>query len=203
MEFLKEVLGEELYSQAKEKFDAYNKEHKDKPMKLVNLSEGNYVSKEKFNDKETEVSTLKTQIEDANKEIQSYKDMDIESIKKSATDWEDKYNKLVESQEEAKKKSIRNERTNAFFNDVKFASESAKAGVIAQFNEKDFKYDEQTGKFQGANEWLEELKKNDVGAFQSEVANPKFTTEISTPTNNSSMDEVMKVMGLKEERKEK
>lgn len=203
MEFLKEVLGEELYSQAKEKFDAYNKEHKDKPMKLVNLSEGNYVSKEKFNDKETEVSTLKTQVEDANKEIQSYKDMDIESIKKSATDWEDKYNKLVESQEEAKKKSIRNERTNAFFNDVKFASESAKAGVIAQFNEKDFKYDEQTGKFQGANEWLEELKKNDVGAFQSEVANPKFTTEISTPTNNSSMDEVMKVMGLKEERKEK
>ena len=203
MEFLKEVLGEELYSQAKEKFDAYNKEHKDKPMKLVNLSEGNYVSKEKFNDKEAEVSTLKTQVEDANKEIQSYKDMDIESIKKSATDWEDKYNKLVESQEAVKKESIRNERTNAFFNDVKFASESAKAGVIAQFNEKDFKYDEQTGKFQGANEWLEELKKNDVGAFQSEVANPKFTTEISTPTNNSSMDEVMKVMGLKEERKEK
>ena len=37
-------------------------------------------------------------------------------FKKSATDWEDKYNKLVESQEEAKKKSIRNERTNAFFN---------------------------------------------------------------------------------------
>ncbi len=203
MEFLKEILGEELYSQAKEKVDTYNKEHKDKPMKLVNLSEGNYVSKEKFDNKETEISTLKTQVEDANKEIQSYKDMDIESIKKSATDWEDKYNKLVESQEEAKKKSIRNERTNAFFNDVKFASESAKAGVIAQFNEKDFKYDEQTGKFQGANEWLEELKKNDVGAFQSEVANPKFTTEISTPTNNSSMDEVMKVMGLKEERKEK
>lgn len=203
MEFLKEILGEELYSQAKEKVDTYNKEHKDKPMKLVNLSEGNYVSKEKFDNKETEISTLKTQVEDANKEIQSYKDMDIESIKKSATDWEEKYNKLVESQEAVKKESIRNERTNAFFNDVKFASESAKAGVIAQFNEKDFKYDEQTGKFQGANEWLEELKKNDVGAFQSEVANPKFTTEISTPTNNSSMDEVMKVMGLKEERKEK
>lgn len=150
-----------------------------------------------------EINTLKTQIEDANKEIQSYKDMDIDSIKKSATDWETKYKELEESQKQEKEKSIRNERTNAFFNDVKFASESAKAGVIAQFNEKDFKYDEQTGKFQGASEWLEELKKNDVGAFQSEVANPKFTTEVSNPTNSSSMDEVMKIMGLKEERKEK
>ena len=129
-----------------------------------------------------EINTLKTQIEDANKEIQSYKDMDIESIKKSATDWETKYKELEESQKVEKEKSIRNERTNAFFNDVKFASESAKAGVIAQFNEKDFKYDEQTGKFQGATEWLEELKKNDVGAFQSEVATPKFTTGVSTPT---------------------
>lgn len=196
MEFLKEVLGEELYSQAKEKVDTYNKEHKDKPMKLVNLSEGNYVSKEKFDSKETEISTLKAQIEDANKEIQSYKDMDIESIKKSANDWETKYKELEESQKVEKEKSIRTERTNTFFNDVKFASESAKAGVIAQFNEKDFKYDEDTGKFQGASEWLEELKTKDTGAFLSEVANPKFTTEINVPTKSSSMDEVRKAMGL-------
>lgn len=200
MEFLKEVLGEELYSQAKEKVDSYNQEHKDKPMKLVNLSEGNYVSKGKFDDKETEVSALKSQIEDANKEIQSYKDMDIDSIKKSAEEWETKYNDLVKSQDEAKKESIRKERTNAFFDGIEFASESAKAGVIAQFNQKEFKYDEDTGKFQGASEWLEELKKNDVGAFKSEVVNPKFTTKISTPINDSSMDEVMKIMGIKEEK---
>lgn len=143
-----------------------------------------------------EINSLKTQIEDANKEIQSYKDMDIESIKKSANDWETKYKELEESQKVEKEKSIRTERTNAFFNDVKFASESAKAGVIAQFNEKDFKYDEDTGKFQGASEWLEELKTKDTGAFLSEVANPKFTTEINAPTKSSSMDEVRKAMGL-------
>lgn len=142
---------------------------------------------------------LKSQIEDASKEIQSYKDMDIDSIKKSAEDWETKYNDLVKSQEEAKKESIRQERTNAFFDGVEFASESAKAGVIAQFNQKEFKYDEESGKFQGASEWLDELKKNDVGAFKSEVANPKFTTNISSPTNDSSLDEVMKVMGIANE----
>lgn len=196
MEFLKEILGEELYSQTKEKIDSYNQEHKDKPMKLVNLSEGNYVSKEKFDSKETEINTLKTQVDDANREIQSYKDMDIDSIKESASNWETKYNDLVKEQEEAKEKSIREERTNAFFNDVKFASESAKAGVIAQFNAKDFKYDEETQKFQGASEWLEELKTKDTGAFLSEVANPKFTTNPTAPKQSSTNDEIRKAMGL-------
>ncbi len=194
MEFLKEVLGEELYSQTKEKVNSYNQEHKDKPIKMVNLSEGNYVSKEKFDSKETEVSNLKTQIEDANKEIQSYKDMDIDSIKKSAEDWETKFKELEQNQKAEREKSIRDERTNAFFNDVKFASESAKAGVIAQFDAKEFKYDEETGKFQGASEWLEELKNKDTGAFLSEVANPKFTTKPTAPIQG--FDEVKNNISL-------
>lgn len=201
MEFLKEVLGEELFSQTKEKVDSYNQDHKDKPIKLVNLSEGNYVSKEKFESKETEISILKTQIENANKEIQSYKDMDIDSIKESASNWETKYNDLVKEQDEAKKKSIRDERTNAFFNEVKFASESAKAGVKAQFNEKDFKYDEDSKKFLGAKEWLEDLKAKDTGAFLSDVANPKFTDSVSAPTSDGSMDAILNAMGLSEEKK--
>lgn len=151
-------------------------------------------------DKE-EITNLKKQVDDANKEIQSYKDMDIDSIKQSASNWETKYNELVKSQEDAKKESIRNERTNAFFNDVKFASEAAKAGVIAQFNEKDFKYDEESKTFLGAKEWLEGVKEKDTGAFLSDVANPKFTTNPTAPTNDSSMDEVMKIMGLSEEKK--
>lgn len=148
-----------------------------------------------------EVQTLKTQIDDANKEIQSYKDMDIDSIKKSAEDWETKYNNLVQEQEEARNKSIRDERTNAFFNDVKFASESAKAGVIAEFNRKDFKYDEESKKFLGASEWLEDLKTKDTGAFLSDVANPKFTTNPSAPTKDSSMDDILESMGLSDDKK--
>lgn len=143
-----------------------------------------------------EVETLKTQIEDANKEIQSYKDMDIDSIKKSASDWETKYNELVENQKVEKEKSIRQERVNAFFNEVKFASESAKAGVIAKFNEKDFKYDEEAKKYQGADEWLKELKESDKGAFLSDVANPSFSTTPKSPTQPMANDDIRKAMGL-------
>ncbi len=147
-----------------------------------------------------ERDNLKTQVEDANKEIQSYKDMDIDSIKKSADDWKTKYEEMEANQKAEKEKSIRNERTNAFFNDIKFASESAKAGVIAQFNEKDFKYDEETKKFLGANEWLKDLKEKDSGAFLSDVANPKFTTNPTAPTNDSSMDKILHAMGLDEKK---
>ena len=148
-----------------------------------------------------ERDSLKTQVEDANKEIQSFKSMDIDSIKKSAEDWETKYNNLVKEQDEAKKKSIRDERTNAFFNDVKFASESAKAGVIAEFNKKDFKYDEDAKKFLGASEWLEDLKTKDIGAFLSDVANPKFTTNPTAPNKDSSMDDLREAMGLSVDKK--
>ena len=40
--------------------------------------------------------TLKSQLEQANTTINSYKDMDIEGIKQSAADWEQKYNQAIE-----------------------------------------------------------------------------------------------------------
>ena len=148
------------------------------------------------------ISNYQNQLKTANDTIQSYKDMDIDSIKKSADDWKTMYEEMEANQKAEKEKSIRNERTNAFFNDIKFASESAKAGVIAQFNAKDFKYDEESNKFLGASEWLNELKEKDSGAFLSDVANPKFTASTTAPKNNvGSMDEVMKIMGLSEEKK--
>ena len=147
------------------------------------------------------ISNYQNQLKTANDTIQSYKDMDIDSIKKSADDWKTKYEEMEANQKAEKEKTIRNERTNAFFNDIKFASESAKAGVIAQFNAKDFKYDEESKKFLGASEWLNELKEKDSGAFLSNVANPKFTTTPTAPNNDSSMDKILHAMGLDEEKK--
>ena len=168
----------------------------DSTIDTIMAEHGKLVTKDK-----EEITNLKKQVEDANNEIKSYKDMDIEGIKTKATEWETKYNDLVQKQEDARNKSIQNERMNAFFNDIKFASESAKAGVMAKFNEKSFKYDEETGKFQGASEWLEELKNKDAGAFLSDVANPKFTTNPTAPTVEATADELREAMGLSTEKK--
>lgn len=66
MEFLKEILGEELYAQFVEKINAHNGDeaNKDKQIKLANLSTGEYVGKGKYEaldallkGKETELTT--------------------------------------------------------------------------------------------------------------------------------------------------
>ena len=52
MEFLKEILTEELYTSLEDAL-------KDKDVKLANLTDGNYVSREKYQALENEVATLK------------------------------------------------------------------------------------------------------------------------------------------------
>ena len=64
MEFLKAILGEELYTQFETAVNTYNEksENKDKQIKLVNLSSGEYVSKDKYTALETDIGNLKEQI---------------------------------------------------------------------------------------------------------------------------------------------
>lgn len=64
MEFLKAILGDELYGQFETAVNTYNAlpENKDKQVKLADLGGGEYVSKSKYADLEVEVSNLKDQI---------------------------------------------------------------------------------------------------------------------------------------------
>ena len=52
MEWLKEFLGDELYSQVEAKLKGNDK------VKLANLASGEYVSKSKFDDKEKELQMI-------------------------------------------------------------------------------------------------------------------------------------------------
>ncbi len=174
-------------------------------VKAIIAKHGTIVENEKekiIESKDNEINTKKTTIEELKNQIEGMPTSnDVEALKTKIKEYEDAEIERKKVEKEAKEKSIRDERTNAFFNEVKFASESAKAGVIAQFNEKDFKYDEESKKFLGAKEWLEDLKAKDTGAFLSDVANPKFTTGTSAPTKDSSMDELREAMGLSVEDK--
>lgn len=50
MEFLKAILGEDLFKQFAEKLNTYNgkEENKEKPVKIGNLGSGEYVGKGKY-----------------------------------------------------------------------------------------------------------------------------------------------------------
>lgn len=133
--------------------------------------------------KDAEIENYKTTISNLEKKIEeSPKSEELDSLKNEIKQMKEAETQRLADEKKANEERIREERTNEFFKDVKFASNSAKLGVINEFNKKEFKYDEETGKFQGASEWLEDYKKNDGGAFLSDVANPRFTTSTSSPT---------------------
>ena len=50
---------------------------------------------EKLNEKVKELEIVSGQLTEANKTIKSYKDMDIDKIKQSSAEWEEKYNKAM------------------------------------------------------------------------------------------------------------
>lgn len=140
----------------------------DKTLNIVNLKDGGYVSKDKFDAKDTELTGVKQQLEDANKQIQSYKDMDVDGIKKSVADWEQKYTedtaalkKQMEDQEYAHQKDM-------FFSGVKFSSNAAKVGMMAEFDKQEFQLKD--GTFVGADKWLEDQKESDAASFVVEKA---------------------------------
>ncbi len=68
MDFLKSILGDDLFAQVSEKITAYNGDeaNKDKQVKLANLSEGGYVSKDKYTTLETDLTGSRAELEKAN-----------------------------------------------------------------------------------------------------------------------------------------
>ena len=75
MEFLKLILGEELFNQVAEKINAHNgnEENKDNQIKLGNLGKGEYVSKSKYDALNETIKGKDTEITTANELIAQLK----------------------------------------------------------------------------------------------------------------------------------
>jgi len=173
MEFLKDILGEELYTQIEGKINTHNTGIKDesKRVKLADLSTGNYVSREKYTGAKTERDGYKTQLETANTTIASYKTMDVEGIKQSAKDWETKYNAdigklnqtLLDQQKEFSAKE--------FMGKQSFKSELAKEAAVSKLLSKNLDFKD--GVFAGADDFMKQLKEADPESFVTEESRQK------------------------------
>lgn len=75
MEFLKAILGDELFSQVSEKINAYNGDeaNKDKQIKIGNLGSGEYVSKLKLDDAMSQLTGKQSELDAANGLIEELK----------------------------------------------------------------------------------------------------------------------------------
>ena len=116
---------------------------------------------------------LATQLSDANTAIQSYKDMDIDGIKKAAADWETKYNadtKALKDQLEGVKYSHAVE---SAVSGIKFTSASAKKAFVSDLTAKGLTL--QDGKLLGLDDFTKGYKASDPGAFVPDEPTPTIT----------------------------
>ena len=171
MDFLKDILGTELFEQVANAVNAYNGDeaNKDKQIKIANLASGKYVDKGKYTALEELLNKKDTDLTDAQKLI--------EGLKESAGKGEDMAAKIAEfettirNQQEELKKA---EKESAL--KIELLSAGAKADDIDYLlfklgNDSDFKAElDENGKLKGIDDKLKNLKTIYPNQFEAEAS---------------------------------
>ena len=215
---LSEILSPELYAQVQAEIDKVNAGQADKTkhVRFADLSEGGYVSVDKFN---AQVNGLNQQVKDLQGQLAS-RDTDITGLQEKLTAATADASKLVEVQQQLtglqakytrdqkdwetkttkqRKEFMVRERANG----LKFTSEAAKRDFLGQANVKDFQLDGET--LIGYNEFFDKYKADNPTAFVEEKpADPPADPPApkpnivlpgnsgGTPGANKSLAEMMK-----------
>lgn len=171
MDFLKDILGTELFEQVANAVNAYNgnEANKDKQIKIANLASGKYVDKNKYTDLEKLLNQKETDLTDAQKLI--------DDLKESAGKGEDMATKIAEfettirdQQEELKKAKTESALK------IELLSAGAKADDIDYLvfklgNDSDFKAElDENGKLKGIDDKLKNLKTIYPNQFEAEAS---------------------------------
>ena len=173
----------------------------DKDVKLYDLAEGGYVGKDKLDAKIAELATVKAQLEEANTEIKTFKDLDIEGIKKKADDWEKKYQQETKNLQDKLDKQAYEFAVKDLASGLKFTSASAKKAFLQEITSS--KLTMKDGKVMGFDDFVSSYRQNDPDAFAKEAPadpepkevkpKPKFTEQkTSNSSKKLSLAEMMK-----------
>lgn len=155
MDFLKAILGEDLYAQVAEKINAHNgnEANKDKQIKIGNLGSGEYVGKGKYDALQTLLDNKTTELGTANGLI--------EELKKSNKGNEDLQGKITAYETQVQELQKENERIK-LDSAIKVALLEAKAidvdYLTFKLKEKGELTLEENGKIKGWEDKLSELK---------------------------------------------
>lgn len=124
MEFLKAILGDEIYAQFEAAIKAYNgkPENKNKQVKLADLSTGEYVGKGKYTALETEIANLKEQIKTNEATIDTLKkaNKDNETLQQTIKGHEETIKNLKTNYESKIKELMINQAIQSKLTDAKY-----------------------------------------------------------------------------------
>lgn len=171
---LKELLGEDLYNQVKEKLG-------DKKELFVN--DGTYIPKSKFDNLNEEKKKIKEQLDEANTKIEELSKVKAEDLQKEIDDWKKKYEDDTKALNENIAKREREYIVNNLIRDLNFSSESAKKAFTNELTSKDLKIED--GKLIGFDDYLSSYKKNDPKAFVEEKSKENGGIEVNSGGSHS------------------
>lgn len=147
MEFLKELLGEDLYNQVADKLKGHEKD-----VKLANLATGDYVSKQKYDD---DLKERDTKIADLSKKVQNFDGVDVKKLQDDVKEWETKYNS-----------DIKEERRNSAIKlAVAKAGARSEKALMGMLDMDSIKLGDD-GKITGLDEQIAQIKKDDAFLFK-------------------------------------
>lgn len=171
MDFLKDILGTELFEQVANAVNEYNgnEANKDKQIKIANLSSGKYVDKGKYTALEELLNKKDTDLTDAQKLI--------EGLKESAGKGEDMAAKIAEFETTIKnqQEELKKAKTESALK-IELLSAGAKADDIDYLlfklgNDGDFKAElDENGKLKGIDDKLKNLKNIYPHQFETETS---------------------------------
>lgn len=141
MDFLKNVFGDKAltfaeFSQAVEA---------DGKIKLINLADGGYVSKEKLDKKINELSDAQTTITDLKVKLEDAEKVDVKALQDRLKTYEDAENTRKQNEDKAKELEALKARFNPLRKDNKFLNEGTEKWMFDEFT-KALALDENKGK---------------------------------------------------------
>mgnify|MGYP004520307107 CR=1 FL=1 len=146
MEFLKNVLGEDLYKQVADKLNG------NKDIKLANLASGEYVSKQKYDD---DLKERDTKIADLSKTVQNFDGVDVKKLQDDVKEWKTKYDSDIKAER----------RNSAIKLAVAKAGARSEKALMGMLDMDSIKLGDD-GKITGLDEQIAQIKKDDAFLFK-------------------------------------
>ena len=150
-------------------------------------------SEEEYTALQSQLADVQKQLGDAGKTIQSYKDMDIEGIKKSAADWEEKAKQLEAEQKE----KDYSDRLDKYVQAQGMKNDIYAAHLKGQLMAAELKFDKD-GTLIGGEDVVKKLRESCPDAFADDSPKPQFVGSTpGTDEKNTEDAAIRRIMGLK------
>lgn len=139
------------------------------------------------NDIQTEkdaAETLRTQLSEANTQIEGFKSMDVETIKKSAEDWEAKFKKSEADRAAFEHKT----KVSGLVKGLRLKDDIYENYLTNALIEKELKFE--GDKLIGGDDIINAFRESHPDAFQSEPVPPKFSYRVNGENGSTEMSGV-------------